>query len=263
MYSVPNFGSNRLFEQIKLAVRNTKLTTCFSRVFINMQKGKHINLKLAGILLASLFIFQSATPQEAGTVQIGRLKYRGGGDWYANPTSLPNLIEFTNRNIGTNMPAEAATVEAGSPEIFNYPLLYMTGHGNVAFNQHEANNLRNYLIGGGFLHIDDNYGMDQYIRKELKKVFPDQELVELPYDHAIYHQAFEFNNGPPKIHKHDGKPSQGFGIIHKGRLVLYYTYETDLGDGWEDKEVHNNPQEKRMKALKMGANIIQYVFMYN
>lgn len=211
------------------------------------------------LITVLLFIlFTSATPP--GSVQIALLKYRGGGDWYANPTSLPNLIEYCNQHLETSIDPEPATVEISSPDIFNYPFLHMTGHGNVVFSAQEAKNLRDYLMAGGFLHVDDNYGMDKYIRPQFKKVFPELDLVELPFDYPIYHQKYKFPNGVPKIHEHDGKPSQGFGIFHEGRLVVYYTYETDLGDGWEDAKVHNNSQNTREKALRMGANIIQYVF---
>jgi hypothetical protein len=195
------------------------------------------------------------------TIQIALLKYNGGGDWYANPTSLPNLVKFCNHNIGTSLSEDIATVEVGSVEIFNYPFIHMTGHGNVVFSEQEAINLRNYLLGGGFLHIDDNYGLDQYIRPQLKLVFPEYELVELPYDHPVYHQKYEFPNGLPKVHEHDNKAPQGFGIIHEGRLVCFYTYESDLGDGWEDPEVHKDSEETRRRALEMGANIVQYVFL--
>ena len=196
----------------------------------------------------------------AQNFQIATLKYRGGGDWYANPTALPNLVEFANRETGTTISTDIATVEVGSQNLFNYPFVYMTGHGNVVFSAQEARNLRNYLVGGGFLHVDDNYGLDPFFRREIAKVFPDIELVEVPWSHPIYHQQFSFPQGPPKIHEHDGKPAQGFGIFYQGRLVLYYTYETDLGNGWEDQAVHNNPQEIRLKALRMGANLLQYVF---
>jgi hypothetical protein len=211
-------------------------------------------------LLAILFLilFTSATP--TGSVQIALLKYRGGGDWYANPTSLQNLIKYCNQNLETSINPEPATVEISSPDIFNFPFLHMTGHGNVIFSAQEAKNLRDYLMAGGFLHVDDNYGMDKYIRPQFKKVFPELDLVELPFDYPIYHQKYKFPNGVPKIHEHDGKPPQGFGIFYEGRLVIYYTYETDLGDGWEDAKVHNNSQATREQALKMGANIIQYVF---
>jgi len=203
--------------------------------------------------------FVSANPP-VSSFQIAVLKYRGGGDWYANPTSLPNLIEFCNKNLGTNINPLPATVEVGSPDIFNYPFIHMTGHGNVVFSAQEAKNLRDYLIAGGFLHADDNYGMDKYLRPQLQKVFPELELIELPFSHPIYHQKYGFKDGVPKIHEHDGKPPQGFGMIYEGRLVIYYTYETDLGNGWEDQRVHNNSEETRLKALQMGANIIQYVF---
>lgn len=197
---------------------------------------------------------------DAQSFRIALLKYNGGGDWYANPTSLPNLIAFCNKNLGTDIDPEPATVEVGSAEIFNYPFIHMTGHGNVVFSEHDAQNLREYLIAGGFLHIDDNYGMDKFIRPELKKIFPELDLIELPFDHPIYHQYYDFPNGLPKIHEHDGKAPQGFGLIYKGRLVVFYTYECDLGDGWEDAEVHNDPEEVRLKALQMGANIISWVF---
>jgi hypothetical protein len=192
--------------------------------------------------------------------QIALMKYSGGGDWYANPTSLPNLIEFCNKSINTNINEDNAIVEVGSIEIFNFPFIHLTGHGNIVLTNQEATNLRNYLIGGGFLHIDDNYGIDKFIRREMKKVFPELDFVELPFSHPIYHQKFNFSNGLPKIHEHDGKPPQGFGIIYEGRLVCYYTYESDLGDGWEDFEVHKDSDATRTKALQMGANIIQFVF---
>ncbi len=192
--------------------------------------------------------------------RIGLLKYSGGGDWYANPTSLPNLVKFTNRTLMTNISEDIATVDAGSAEIFNYPFLHMTGHGNVIFSDQEVSNLRTYLIAGGFLHIDDNYGMDKFIRPQLKRLFPELDLVELSFDHPIYHQKHKFPNGLPKIHQHDNKPPQGFGLIYEGRLILFYTYECDLGDGWEDQSVHGNSEETRLKALQMGSNILEYVF---
>lgn len=194
-------------------------------------------------------------------VKIGLLKYNGGGDWYANPTSLGNLIAFCNLNMNTTIAAEADVVEVGSKEIFNYPFIHMTGHGNVIFSDAEALNLRTYLVGGGFLHIDDNYGMDKFIRIQLKKVFPELELVELPYDHKIFHQQYDFPRGLPKIHEHDGKAPQAFGLIYEGRLVCVYTYESDLGDGWESPSVHKDSEETRNKALRMGANLIKYSFM--
>lgn len=192
--------------------------------------------------------------------QIGLLKYRGGGDWYANPTALPNLIRFCNAEIGTKLEPDPVTISADSPGLFQYPLLHMTGHGNVLFSQEEAENLRTYLLGGGFLHIDDNYGMFPYLEKELPKIFPDKQLEELGADHPIFKGPYAFPKGLPKIHEHDGKRPQAFGFFHEGRLVLLFTYETDLGDGWEDPEVHNDPAEIQRKALQMGANIINYAF---
>lgn len=191
---------------------------------------------------------------------IALLKYSGGGDWYANPTSLPNLITFCNQNIKTHLNAKPATVTPGSSDIFLYPFIHMTGHGNVVFNDQEIKNLRDYLEGGGFLHVDDNYGMDTYIRREIKRLFPDQNLTELPSSHIIFQKPYSFPQGLPKIHEHDNQRPQAFGIFLNGRLALLYTFETDLGDGWEDKEVHNNPEEVRLKALRMGANIVNYIF---
>jgi hypothetical protein len=194
------------------------------------------------------------------SLKIAKLKYNGGGDWYANKTALPNLIAFTNRELGMNLAAEEDVVEAGSRDIFLYPYVYMTGHGNVVFSEAEALNLRKYLVGGGFLHIDDNYGLDKFIRIELKKIFPELELVEIPFAHPVYHQKFKFPKGLPKIHEHDGKPAQGLGLFYEGRLVVFYSYECDLGNGWEDQRIHNDPQEKREQALRMGANILAYCF---
>ena len=197
---------------------------------------------------------------EAQELRIAKLKYDGGGDWYANKTALPNLIKFCNANLGTEIARDEDVVEVSSPDIYLYPYIYMTGHGNVTFSDDDAENLRNYLKSGGFLHIDDNYGLDPFIRIEIKKVFPNAQFVEIPFDHPIYHQKFDFPDGLPKIHEHDGKPAQGYGIIIDGRLACFYTYECDLGNGWEDPSIHNDPEEIRQKALKMGANIISYVF---
>ncbi|MBP7102717.1 MAG: DUF4159 domain-containing protein [Bacteroidales bacterium] len=210
------------------------------------------------LFIFSIFIFSTQLYAQ----QIALLKYRGGGDWYANPTSLPNLIKFCNKNLGTALDPNPATVEIGSKEIFNYSFLHMTGHGNVVFSDEECKNLRDYLLAGGFLHIDDNYGIDKFVRAQMKKVFPELEFVELPFSHPIYHQKYSFPRGLPKIHEHDLKPPQGFGLIYENRLICFYTYECDLGDGWEDYAVHLDPEEIRTKALQMGANIIQYVFTY-
>ena len=192
--------------------------------------------------------------------EIALLKYSGGGDWYANPTSLPNLIKYCNANINTKIKPKPGTVEPSSPDLLSYPFVHMTGHGNVVFSDSDVINLRNYLSAGGFLHIDDNYGMDQYIRKEIKKVFPNNDLVEIPANHVIFQKPYLFSGGLPKIHEHDGKRPQAFGIFIDNKLVLLYTFECDLGDGWEDPEVHNDPIEVREKALKMGANIMNYIF---
>ena len=195
--------------------------------------------------------------------QIAVLKYNGGGDWYANPTALPNLIDFCNENIGTKISKDVATVEVGSDDIFNYPFIHMTGHGNVVFSQSEAENLRNYLYAGGFLHIDDNYGMDPYVREEIKKVFPENELIQLPNNHPIFYGKFNFPNGLPKIHEHNANPPQALAIIEDGRILCLYTFESDIGDGWEDQEVHNDSEYIRRQALQMGSNIIEYVFSNN
>ncbi len=211
-------------------------------------------------ILIRILLFLPLFTLGQNTYQIAVLKYNGGGDWYANPTALPNLIAFANENIGTNIKSEPATVEVGSADIFNYPFLHMTGHGNVVFSTEEAENLRTYLLAGGFLHIDDNYGMDPFVRTEINKVFPETDLVELPTNHPIFHGKYDFPNGLPKIHEHDAGPSQAFGIYHDGRLVCLYTHESDIGDGWEDAEVHNDSPAIRLKALKMGANILEYVF---
>ena len=207
------------------------------------------------LILITFFNFSLLCAQD-----VAILKYKGGGDWYSNPTALPNLVKYCNDNIDTNINENIQTVEAASTDIFQFPLLHMTGHGNVFFNDDDAENIRNYLISGGFLHIDDNYGMEPYVTKELKKVFPNSELIEIPKDHKIFSTAYSFPNGLPKIHEHDGKAPQAFGIFYESRLVLLFTFESDLGDGWEDTEVHNDPEEVREKALKMGANIVKYAF---
>jgi hypothetical protein len=206
------------------------------------------------IILSFLISFTSFAQE------IALVKYGGGGDWYANPTSLPNLIRFCNSNINTTLSLKPATVEPSSPALLSFPFVHMTGHGNVIFNDADVSNLRNYLESGGFLHIDDNYGMDQYIRKEIKKIFPKNELIEIPSNHAIFQKPYAFPSGLPKIHEHDGKRPQALGIFIENRLVLLYTFECDLSDGWENPEVHNDPTIVREKALKMGANILNYVF---
>ncbi|MBS1595650.1 MAG: DUF4159 domain-containing protein [Bacteroidetes bacterium] len=216
--------------------------------------------RLTLVLIAISVVLCSFRPAQEKPLKIALLKYNGGGDWYANPTSLPNLVKYCNENLGTNIETDPPTVEVGSAELFNYPFVHMTGHGNVVFNEQETDNLRNYLIGGGFLHADDNYGMDKFIRPQLDKLIPGSKLVELPFSHPIFHQKYDFPKGLPKIHEHDGKAPQAFGLFYQGRLVVLYTYECDLGDGWEDQDVHKDPEEVRQKALKMGANIIRYIF---
>ena len=212
------------------------------------------------LFLLTQLIFTSFYSQNY-SYKIGLLKYNGGGDWYANPTALSNLIEFCNSEIGTNINPVYDEVEVGDNIIFNYPYIHLTGHGNVVFDANEVSNLKNYLLAGGFLHISDNYGLDPFIRKEMKKIFPELDFIELPFDHPIYHQNFDFNEGLPKIHQHDEKPSLGLGLIYKGRLVCFYDYECDLGDGWEDADVHNDSEEVRIKALEMGANILSFTFL--
>ena len=196
------------------------------------------------------------------TVKIARLKYDGGGDWYSNRTALSNLAVFCNNNLKTNINPQDDVVEAGSVDIFNYPYVYMTGHGNVLFSSKHAANLRKYMLAGGFLHIDDNYGLDKYVRPEMKKVFPELDFIELPFNHPIYKQKYNFSKGLPKIHEHDGKSAQGFGLIYKGRLVCFYDYECDLGNGWEDEGIYDDSKEIRKRAFQMGANLIQYVFSH-
>lgn len=217
-----------------------------------MQIKKMKNLLLPIFLISYTFIFSQ---------QIATLKYKGGGDWYANPTALPNLIQFSNTNIHTAID-KAKTITLDDDNINNYPIIFVTGHGNIFFTNDEAKNLKNYLISGGFIHISDNYGLDKYIRRELTKVFPTLTLQQIPNNHPIYHQTFSFPKGMPKIHEHNKKPPQGLGLFYKNRLIVFYDYESDLSDGWEDAEIHNNPKETRMKALKMGSNIIEYAFKH-
>lgn len=206
-----------------------------------------------------LIIFFILSIKPCMSQEVAVLKYDGGGDWYANPTGLPNLIRFCNENLNTKMSEKPATVETQSRDLFDYPIVFMTGHGNVFFSEKSAENLRTYLLAGGFLHVSDNYGLDPFLRKEMKKVFPDLDFQEIPVDHPIYKQTYSFD-GPPKIHEHDARPPQGFGLFYEGRLLCFYDYESDLSDGWEDEVVHNDPAEVRIKALQMGANIIEYAF---
>lgn len=220
-------------------------------------------MRLIKNVVAGALIALASINAQAQNLQLGLMVYSGGGDWYANPTALKNLAAFCNEQLHTSLDTKEAQVEAGSPDLFNYPFVHMTGHGRWAVSDAEAKNIRKYLESGGFLHIDDNYGMDPYVRPALKKIFPELDLVELPFNHPVYHQKFEFKNGLPKVHQHDEKPPKGYGLIYKGRLVCFYSYETDLGDGWEDPDVHHDTPEQRQLALRMGANLVQYAFMAN
>ena len=224
-------------------------------------------MRLAKKLLLSLLLithFSLITTVNAQyAYKIAKLKYGGGGDWYANKTSMPNLIKFCNQNLRMNVFPEEDIVEPGSPDLFSYPFIHLTGHGNVVFSESESRNLRKYLISGGFLHLDDNYGLDKFIRREMKKVFPELEFVEVPFNHPVYHQKFNFTDGLPKVHEHDAKQPQGFGLFWQGRLVCFYSYECDLGNGWEDQSVYNDPEELRQLALRMGANLVQYALTVN
>ena len=189
---------------------------------------------------------------------IARIHYSGGGDWYSDPSSIPNLINFVINNTNIKMDIKEYRLKLDDPKIFDHTYIYITGHGNIRFNENEILNLRKFLLNGGFLHADDNYGMNESFRREMKKVFPEKEWIELPKDHNIYKTYFNFSNGLPKIHEHDGKKAQGFGLFENNTLIAFYSYESDLGDGWEDQEVHNNPYEIRLNALRMGTNIIWY-----
>ena len=227
--------------------------------FINVRT---MSLMIVAMVLAPGLV-SPALAQTTHAFQMARLKYDGGGDWYANPQSLPRLLDFVRESTRMDVAPEAEVVEPSSDKLFQFPFLHMTGHGNVVFSEREALRLRRYLLGGGFLHIDDNYGLDRHVRREMKKVFPDQEFVELPFDHPIFSIHFPFANGLPKIHEHDGKPSQGFGLFDdNGRLVVFYSFESDLGDGWEPEEVHNDPPEIRLAALQMGTNIMVYAMTH-
>ena len=219
-----------------------------------------LRARAATVLLATAATAPASPlhPQGTGPVTIARLQYDGGGDWYANPSSLPNLLAEMRERTGIPTADREVAIRATDPALRDYPFLYMTGHGNVRFTDEERLALRRYLLGGGFLHADDNYGMDESFRREMGRVFPDRELVELPPDHPVFHAPYAFPDGLPKIHEHDGAPPRAFGIFHQGRLVVIYTWETDLGDGWEDADVHEDPPELREKALRMGVNIIVF-----
>lgn len=220
-------------------------------------------MRLRIFILCLIVIISSSAFLDNGEVELAVLKYNGGGDWYANPTSLPNLAKFCNQELETRISEKVTEVEVGSKQIFNYPFIHMTGHGNVVWNEQEQTNIKNYLKAGGFLHVDDNYGMDPYIHPILDNLFPGESLKLLSDDHELFRSPFVFEYGLPKIHEHDKKPAQAFGLFYEGRMVLLYTYESDLGDGWEDEAVHNDAEAKRLEALRMGANIIDFVFTKN
>ena len=215
------------------------------------------------LFLSILFSHQFVFAQSSGEFEIARAKYRGGGDWYNDPSALENLISYTKSNVPIKLANNFTDVSIGSADLHSYPFLFLTGHGNISLNSAEARNLREYLQNGGFLYVDDDYGIDEYIRKAMNQVFPNEEFIEVPFNHPIYDQVYTFENGLPKIHEHDGKPPQGFGIFYEGRLVVYYSYESNLGDGWTDSEVHNTPQALRQKALQMGTNILVYALTSN
>ncbi len=214
---------------------------------------------IARIVLTAALIVAPHTPSEpAPVLTIGRLHYEGGGDWYANPSSLPNLLAAVKSRTTLRVATSEKVVTLSDDELWTVPYLYMTGHGNVHWSERDLATLRRFLQQGGFLHADDNYGMDASIRRELARLFPGEPLVQVPLDHPIYHLVYDFPRGLPKIHAHDEKPAQGFGIFLDGRLVVYYSYQSDLGDGWEDPQVHNDPPDKREAALRMGVNLFAY-----
>lgn len=216
-------------------------------------------IRLAALAVALAGTVSAQPPPE---VTIARVKYGGGGDWYSGEESLPNLLRFVREHTLLDVAPREEVAELTSDKLFQYPYLYLNGHGNVVFTEREAERLRRYLTGGGFLHVNDDYGLDEAIRREMKKVFPEQDFVEVPLDHPIYHIHFSFPDGLPKIHEHDGKPAEGLGLFHEGRLVVFYSYESDIGDGWEPEEVHNDPPEKRLAALRMGTNLLVYAMTH-
>jgi len=223
---------------------------------LNMKK-----LTVAIALLAfalSIFVPLEAFSQSEESFTLARIKYRGGGDWYNDPSSLKNLIEFAQSRVPISIDTEYEDVAIGSRDLFRYPFAFLTGHGTISLNQTEASNLRDYLNNGGFLYIDDDYGLDEHFRKMIGQIFPNEELIEIPFEHEIYHQVYDFPNGLPKVHEHDGKAPRGFGLFREGRLVLFYTYESNLADGWANPEVHQNPESIRQQALQMGTNILVY-----
>jgi len=219
-------------------------------------------MKFIFAVILSFLSLQQCFAQNTGAFQVVRLKYSGGGDWYNDQSSEVNLLNFVKAHTNIQVKAEYKFVDIASDEMFSYPFLFMTGHGNIVFSQSEADRLRKYLENGGFLYVDDDYGLDKAFRREIKKVFSDKELVELPFNYGMYHILYDFPSGPPKTHEHDGKAPQGFGIFIDNRLAVYYTYESNPADGWADPEVHNDPPEKREEALKFGANMVVWVLSH-
>lgn len=220
--------------------------------------------RLLSLLLCFAFLWSTAAvsfAQSNGDVTLARIKYRGGGDWYNDPSALQNLIEFANSQVPISISTEYDDVALGSRDLHQYPFAFLTGHGTISVNQAEASNLREYLNNGGFLYVDDDYGLDDNFREMLEQVYPNEELVELPFEHAIYHQVYDFPEGLPKVHEHDNKPPQGFAIFREGKMVAFYSYESNLADGWANPEVHNNPEPLRQKALQMGTNILVYALV--
>ena len=223
--------------------------------------------RTSGTVLRFIFaLITLAAPLAAQTTRTGlpvlptiaRLQYEGGGDWYANPSSLPNLLRAISDRTSLRIAERPGEVRLTDPDLGDYPFLYVTGHANISFSDEELFRLREYLTAGGFVHVDDNYGLDESFRREIRRLFEDRELVEVPLDHAIYHIYYDFPKGLPKIHEHDGKPAQGFGLFVDGRLALYYSYQSDLGDGWEDASVHGDPEAIREQAIRMGVNLFLY-----
>jgi hypothetical protein len=210
------------------------------------------------LIVAALLLPGAVRAQAADGMTIARLQYGGGGDWYVGPSTLPNLLQEIRTRTGVAVAAQPVTVRPTDPHLWRYPFLFMAGHGNIRFTDEELVVLRRYLLSGGFLLADDCYGMDESFRREMRRLFPDKELVEIPRDHPVYHSFYSFPEGLPKIHEHDGKPPQGFGIFHEGRLIVFYAYESDIHDGWEDPEVHGDPPELRESAFRMGVNIFMY-----
>ena len=218
-------------------------------------------MKIRTITLIKILIILSSLPIFGQNFSIARIHYSGGGDWYSDPSSLPNLLKFLGENTQISVDDDEVRLRPTDPEFYQYPYLYLTGHGNVRFSAEEVTRLRESLLRGAFLHADDNYGMDASFREEIKRVFPNRDFIELPFDHPVFHIFYDFQNGLPKVHEHDGNPPQALGMFDDDRLMILYTFECDLGDGWEDPEVHNNSEEIRLKALQMGVNIIYYALI--